>query len=231
MHSLSLDNIKTRMPQNLWNEKGHDKIILTETSGRRGCVTPAPVLQAHCSRRDTRVKVVTLVAVVGDLTANSVLVGVKASVANRVRRSTWDRCSYRQEETAEEKSFQCVYCFVFEKEGSSLRYLWFLPLILLSIYTSSLLCQSVLSSECDKRWAELFIFWRRTATKEKNLHWDNRHLQTPNSPSERPRVEVTQVFEACKTPVLMSHRTSCVPELRIKKQNLHQKTKLQSSLD
>lgn len=88
--------------------------ILTETSGCRGRVAPAPVLQAHCSRRNTGVKVVTLVAVVGDLTANRVLVGVEASVANRVRRSTRDRCSSRKEETAGEKYFQCVHCLVFK---------------------------------------------------------------------------------------------------------------------
>lgn len=54
---------------------------------------------------------------VGDLTANSVLVGVKASIANRVRSSTRDRCGNRKEETDKEKSFQRVHLLVYFKRG------------------------------------------------------------------------------------------------------------------
>lgn len=200
MHSLSLDDIKTRMPQNLWNEKSHDKRILTETSGRRGHVAPAPVLQAHCSRRDTRVKVVTLVTVVGDLTANSVLVGMKASVANRVRRSTWDRCSGRKEETAEEKYFHCVHGSVFFKRreahfvfiicGSSSSF--FYPRRQSYSRTTSKQTQCFARACCQVSVTNAELnssFFEELKLREKNLHWDNRQLKTPNSPCERVKMQ------------------------------------------
>lgn len=186
--------MKTRMSQNLSNEKSHGKGILTETSGRWGGVTPAPVLQAHCSGWDTRVKVVTLVAVVGHLTANGVLVGVKASVANRVRRSTRDRCSDRREEKWWKKIFPVHSRFCFLKEGRSLRFLLFVVppprsfiqdgRVTLAPHLNKLsaLPERVVKSVWQTLSSTLYFFEEELKLCGKNLHWDNHQLQTPNFP-------------------------------------------------
>lgn len=73
--------------------------ILTETPGRRRCVTPAAILQTHGCHQSVGVGVVTVATVVAHLAADSVPVCMEAAVAHSLGDSTRDSCGETPRET------------------------------------------------------------------------------------------------------------------------------------